>query len=118
MSMFKGFADVDANVKEEFIDNYNESKKAKRVRRKTISDKLITDDIIDKLALKCATLNTRREIVEKLLTLELSNAVIAKIINKTIPYSNATANRIASVVNAIRKDRKLIDELLQDIGEL
>lgn len=91
---------------------------AKRTRRKTISDKLITDEIINKLSIKCATLNTRREIVLKLLELNLSNAAMARVINNTIPYAQATGNSVAAIVNQIRKENNEVDNLLQDMEEL
>lgn len=125
MSMFRAFdksnasfKDINTNVMDKFINDYKTSEIVKRSRRKTVSDKLITDELINKLSMKCATLNTRREIVEKLLKLNLSNAVMAKVINKTIPYSKATANSVAAIVNSIRKDNQLVDELLQEIEEL
>lgn len=114
------FKDINTNIMGKFVEDYNTTSKTiiKRTRRKTVSDKLITDELINKLSMKCATLNTRREIVEKLLKLNLSNAAMAKVINKTIPHSKATANSVAAIVNSIRKDNQLVDELLQEIEEL
>lgn len=97
---------------------FHKEVKTKRTRRKTISDKLITDDIIKKLAIKCAALNTRREIVLKLLELNLSNAAMARVINNTIPYAQATGNSVAAIVNQIRKENSEVDNLLQDMEDL
>ena len=111
--MFKGF---DTDIIEEFVTDYN---KSKRHRRKTIKDKYITTEVFIKLVNKCLTLHpTRKEIVLKLMDIGISNNIMAQVINAVIPNAKATSNSVASIVNNIRKENKKVDELLQDIEEL
>ena len=111
--MFKGF---DTDIIEEFVTDYN---KSKRHRRKTIKDKYITTEVFIKLVNKCSTLcPTRKEIVLKLMGIGISNNIMAQVINAVIPDAKATSNSVASIVNNIRKENKKVDELLQDIEEL
>ena len=111
--MFKGF---DADIIEEFVTDYN---KSKRHRRKTIKDKYITTEVFIKLVNKCSTLHpTRKEIVSKLMDIGMSNNIMAQVINAVIPDAKATSNSVASIVNNIRKENRKVDELLQDIEEL
>ena len=111
--MFKGF---DTNIIEEFVTDYN---KSKRHRRKTIKDKYITTEVFIKLVNKCSTLHpTRKEIVSKLMDIGISNNIMAQVINAVIPDAKATGNSVAAIVNSIRKENKKVDELLQDIEEL
>lgn len=110
------FREFDTNIMEKSVTNYNESK---RQRRKTIKDKYITTEVFIKLVNKCSTLHTsRKEIVSKLIDIGISNNIIAQVINAVIPDAKATSNSVAAIVNAIRKENKKVDELLQDIEEL
>lgn len=111
--MFKEF---DTDLMEEFVTDYN---KSKRQRRKTIKDKYITTEVFIKLVNKCSALHpTRKEIVSKLMNIGISNNIMAQVINAVIPNAKATSNSVASIVNSIRKENKKVDELLQDIEEL
>lgn len=111
--MFKEF---DTDIIEKLITDYH---KGKRQRRKTIKDKYITTEVFIKLVNKCLTLHpTRKEIVSKLMSIGISNNVIAQVINAVIPEAKATSNSVASIVKNIRKENKKVDELLQDIEEL
>ena len=93
--MFKEF---DTDLMEEFVTDYN---KSKRQRRKTIKDKYITT-----------------EVFIKLMDIGISNNIMAQVINAVIPNAKATSNSVAAIVNTIRKENKKVDELLQDIEEL
>lgn len=93
------------------------------LRRETISDNLITEQIFYKL-LNYTLANVKDqdnisqvEVVNLLLPKKISNLTISKVVNVLIPNAKATAGSIASLVRHIKNKHNLIDELLQDIGE-
>lgn len=94
------------------------------LRRQTISDNLITADILQKLIEY--TLNnvqdvmdfSQVEIVKLLLPKKLSNITIARIINELLPQAHATKGSVASLIRHIKSKDSLLDELLKEIGDV
>lgn len=94
------------------------------LRRETISDNLITSEILFKLLnyvlskVDDADNMSQTEIVNVLLPKKLSNITIAKIINILLPNAQATKGSVASLIRHIKSKGSMIDELLKDIGEI
>ena len=94
------------------------------VRRKTINDSLITQDIIDKLViytyehLKDIYEFSQSDIVKTLIskTTKLSNVTIARVIRAMLPKSGATANSVNVIINRLKKRSNEIDELLNELN--
>ena len=94
------------------------------VRRKTINDSLITQDIIDKLViytyehLEDIYEFSQADIVETLIskTTRLSNVTIARVIRAMLPESGATANSVNVIINRLKKRSNEIDELLNELN--
>ena len=94
------------------------------VRRKTINDSLITQDIIDKLViytyehLENIYEFSQADIVKTLIskTTKLSNVTIARVIRAMLPESGATANSVNVIINRLKKRRNEIDELLNELN--
>lgn len=94
------------------------------VRRKTINDSLITQDIIDKLViytyehLENIYEFSQTDIVNTLIskTAKLSNFTIARVIRAMLPKSGATANSVNVIINRLKKRSNEIDELLNELN--
>lgn len=94
------------------------------VRRKTINDSLITQDIIDKLViytyehLENIYEFSQTDIVKTLIskTTKLSNVTIARVIRAMLPESGATANSVNVIINRLKKRSNEIDELLNELN--
>lgn len=94
------------------------------VRRKTINDSLITQDIIDKLViytyehLEYIYEFSQTDIVKTLIskTTKLSNVTIARVIRAMLPESGATANSVNVIINRLKKRSNEIDELLNELN--
>ena len=94
------------------------------VRRKTINDSLITQDIIDKLViytyehLENIYEFSQADIVKTLIskTTRLSNVTIARVIRAMLPESGATANSVNVIINRLKKRSNEIDELLNELN--
>lgn len=94
------------------------------IRRKTISDSLITQDIIDKLViytyehLEDIYEFSQSDIVKTLIskTTRLSNVTIARVIRAMLPESGATANSVNVIINRLKKRSNEIDELLNELN--
>ena len=94
------------------------------VRRKTINDSLITQDIIDKLViytyehLENIYEFSQADIVKTLIskTSKLSNVTIARVIRAMLPESGATANSVNVIINRLKKRSNEIDELLNELN--
>ena len=94
------------------------------VRRKTINDSLITQDIIDKLViytyehLENIYDFSQADIVKTLIskTTKLSNVTIARVIRAMLPESGATANSVNVIINRLKKRSNEIDELLNELN--
>lgn len=94
------------------------------IRRKTINDSLITQDIIDKLViytyehLEDIYEFSQADIVKTLIskTTKLSNVTIARVIRAMLPESGATANSVNVIINRLKKRSNEIDELLNELN--
>lgn len=94
------------------------------IRRKTINDSLITQDIIDKLViytyehLEDIYEFSQSDIVKTLIskTTRLSNVTIARVIRAMLPESGATANSVNVIINRLKKRSNEIDELLNEFN--
>lgn len=94
------------------------------VRRKTVNDSLITQDIIDKLVvytyehLENIYEFSQTDIVKTLIskTTKLSNVTIARVIRAMLPESGATANSVNVIINRLKKCSAEIDELLNELN--
>lgn len=94
------------------------------IRRRTINDSLITQDIIDKLVvytyehLENIYEFSQTDIVKTLIskTTKLSNVTIARVIRAMLPESGATANSVNVIINRLKKRSNEIDELLNDLN--
>ena len=94
------------------------------IRRKTINDSLITQDIIDKLViytyehLEDIYEFSQSDIVKTLIskTTRLSNVTIARVIRAMLPESGATANSVNVIINRLKKRSNEIDELLNELN--
>lgn len=94
------------------------------VRRKTINDSLITQEIIDKLVvytyehLENIYEFSQTDIVKTLIskTTKLSNVTIARVIRAMLPESGATANSVNVIINRLKKRSTEIDELLNELN--
>ena len=94
------------------------------VRRKTINDSLITQDISDKLViyayehLEDIYEFSQADIVKTLIskTSKLSNVTIARVIRAMLPESGATANSVNVIINRLKKRSNEIDELLNELN--
>ena len=94
------------------------------IRRKTINDSLITQDIIDKLViytyehLENIYEFSQADIVKTLIskTTKLSNVTIARVIRAMLPESGATANSVNVIINRLKKRSNEIDELLNELN--
>ena len=94
------------------------------VRRKTINDSLITQDIIDKLViytyehLEDIYEFSQADIVKTLIskTTKLSNVTIARVIRAMLPESGATANSVNVIINRLKKRSNEIDELINELN--
>lgn len=94
------------------------------IRRKTINDSLITQDIIDKLVvytyehLENIYEFSQTDIVKTLIskTTKLSNVTIARVIRAMLPESGATANSVNVIINRLKKRSNEIDELLNELN--
>lgn len=94
------------------------------IRRKTINDSLITQDIIDKLViytyehLEDIYEFSQADIVKTLIskTTRLSNVTIARVIRAMLPESGATANSVNVIINRLKKRSNEIDELLNELN--
>nr|DAF08737.1 MAG TPA: hypothetical protein [Caudoviricetes sp.] len=94
------------------------------VRRKTINDSLITQDIIDKLViytyehLEDIYEFSQSDIVKTLIskTTKLSSVTIARVIRAMLPESGATANSVNVIINRLKKRSNEIDELLNELN--
>lgn len=94
------------------------------VRRKTINDSLITQEIINKLVvytyehLENIYEFSQTDIVKTLIskTTKLSNVTIARVIRAMLPESGATANSVNVIINRLKKRSTEIDELLNELN--
>jgi hypothetical protein len=94
------------------------------IRRRTINDSLITQDIIDKLViytyehLEDIYEFSQTDIVKTLIskTTKLSNVTIARVIRAMLPESGATANSVNVIINRLKKRSNEIDELLNELN--
>ncbi len=95
-----------------------------KTRRKTYSDELISQQVIDKLIdmvfenIDDPYNNTQMNVIKLLLPKGFSNKVIAKVINATVVDSNATAGSVASAIRRLRQQEKQKSELLRQMGEV
>lgn len=94
------------------------------IRRKTINDSLITQDIIDKLViytyehLEDIYEFSQTDIVKTLIskTTRLSNVTIARVIRAMLPESGATANSVNVIINRLKRRSNEVDELLNELN--
>ena len=95
-----------------------------KTRRKTLNDKLITDEMIADLGLAYLTVaedpfNLKQvEIIEHFVfdsKFNLGNETIARIVQYLIPESKPTAGGVASQLRNIRKRRNEIDMLMNEL---
>ena len=102
-------------------DKYVQKKATANKRRQVIRDDMITDEMFEKIAMKVLDsfenpFEARQiDIVNKLTTLGLSNTTIAKVVNYILPKAQATQGSIASLINANKQQKKLLDELMQQL---
>lgn len=92
-------------------------------RRKVVPNNLITEEVFNKLIDKVFESvdtpydNTQMNVVKVLLPLDVSNSVIARVINATVIDSNATAGSVASMVRRVREQEKMTSDFLKKLGE-
>lgn len=89
-----------------------------RLRRRTIPDSSITEEIYFKLLSKIMSQDielTQKNITETLVPLKISNNTIARVINDLIPGAKATAGSVAIILNNKRKKSNMIDELMRQL---
>lgn len=97
--------------------------KQQRVRRKTISDELITEEILGKLIEKvyseckepCAI--TQLEVVSILLNYKIGNKTIARVVKEILPDSKVTTGSVASLIKYIRQGDDLLNELINSLED-
>ena len=92
------------------------------IRRKTINDSLITQDIIDKLViytyehLEDIYEFSQADIVKTLISKTTKLSTIARVIRAMLPESGATANSVNVIINRLKKRSNEIDELLNELN--
>lgn len=90
-------------------------------RRKTIDDKLITNDIFDKIVAKVLDKFDniydlkQSHLLPILLDMNLSNKTIARVINYLLSGANATEGSIASLIRANKNKNDLLNDLLEKL---
>ena len=91
-------------------------------KRKTISDKIINEELYAKalynLCSKLARDNievTQHNIIKILLPMKFSNTMIAVFINDLIPEANATRGSVATQINYLKRKRNETEMLLEEI---
>lgn len=101
----------------------NAVKLEKKTRRKTISDSLITSEVRNKIIDKIyTTLDdafnfTQLEVLDIMLPMNLSNAMMASIINEINPLAKATGGSVASAIRHLSAKDKMLQELLQQLED-
>ena len=91
-------------------------------KRKTISDKIISEELYAKaLYSLCSKLErdnievTQHNIIKILLPMKFSNTMIAVFINDLIPEANATRGSVATQINYLKRKRNETEMLLDEI---
>lgn len=91
-------------------------------KRKTISDKIINEELYAKaLYSLCSKLErdnievTQHNIIKILLPMKFSNTMIAIFINDLIPEANATRGSVATQINYLKRKRNETEMLLEEI---
>ena len=91
-------------------------------KRKTISDKIINEELYAKaLYSLCSKLErdnievTQHNIIKILLPMKFSNTMIAVFINDLIPEANATRGSVATQINYLKRKRNETEMLLDEI---
>lgn len=91
-------------------------------KRKTISDKIINEELYAKALYNlCSKLErdnievTQHNIIKILLPMKFSNTMIAVFINDLIPEANATRGSIATQINYLKRKRNETEMLLEEI---
>lgn len=91
-------------------------------KRKTISDKIINEELYAKaLYSLCSKLErdnievTQHNIIKILLPMKFSNTMIAVFINDLIPEANATRGSVATQINYLKRKRNETEMLLEEI---
>ena len=91
-------------------------------KRKTISDKMINEELYaNALYNLCSKLErdnievTQHNIIKILLPMEFSNTMIAGFINDLFPEANATRGSVATQINYLKRKRNETEMLLEEI---
>lgn len=91
-------------------------------KRKTISDKIINEELYAKALYNlCSKLErdnievTQHNIIKILLPMKFSNTMIAVFINDLIPEANATRGSVATQINYLKRKRNETEMLLEEI---
>lgn len=91
-------------------------------KRKTISDKIINEELYAKALYNlCSKLErdnievTQHNIIKILLPMKFSNTMIAVFINDLIPEANATRGSVATQINYLKRKRNETEMLLDEI---
>ena len=91
-------------------------------KRKTISDKIINEELYAKALYNlCSKLErdnievTQHNIIKILLPMKFSNTMIAVFINDLIPEANATRRSVATQINYLKRKRNETEMLLEEI---
>ena len=91
-------------------------------KRKTISDKMINEELYAKALYNlCSKLErdnievTQHNIIKILLPMKFSNTMIAVFINDLIPEANATRGSVATQINYLKRKRNETEMLLDEI---
>lgn len=91
-------------------------------KRKTISDKMINEELYAKALYNlCSKLErdnievTQHNIIKILLPMKFSNTMIAVFINDLIPEANATRGSVATQINYLKRKRNETEMLLEEI---
>ena len=91
-------------------------------KRKTISDKIINEELYAKALYNlCSKLErdnievTQHNIIKILLPMKFSNTMIAVFINDLIPEANATRGSVATQINYLKRKRNETEILLEEI---
>ena len=91
-------------------------------KRKTISDKIINEELYAKALYNlCSKLErdnievTQHNIIKILLPMKFSNTMIAVFINDLIPEANATRGSVATQINYLKRKRNETEMLLEEM---
>lgn len=108
-------------TREGTVNISNKKKNTKRKRRASISDNLISSELLNKIVRKMYERVEdiyeirQSELVEKLLPLNLSYKTIARIVNEMCNDAHATEASIKTLVAYKKKKSAMLDNLLKDL---